>query len=79
MIIINTYVCISLYSLPFTGFESLPKSVQTNLSKSPRNPQVICPGTWTRSSVEVLRKFLLVPVQGSNPKSPASIIINRIY
>ena len=38
------YVCISLYSLPFTGFESLPESVQTNLSKSPRNPQVICPG-----------------------------------
>ena len=33
------YVCISLYSLPFTGFESLPESVQTNLSKSPRNPQ----------------------------------------
>ena len=32
------YVCISLYSLPFTGFESLPESVQTNLSKSPRNP-----------------------------------------
>ena len=35
------YVCISLYSLPFTGFESLPESVQTNLSKSPRNSQVI--------------------------------------
>ena len=32
------YVCISLYSLPFTGFESFPESVQTNLSKSPRKP-----------------------------------------
>ena len=41
------YVCINLYSLPFTGFESLPESVQTNLSKSPRNPQVICPATWS--------------------------------
>ena len=40
-------VCISLYSLPLTGFESLPESVQTNLSKSPRNPQVICPATWS--------------------------------
>ena len=29
---------ISLYSLPFTGFGSLPESVQTNLSKSPRKP-----------------------------------------
>ena len=38
-------ICISLYSLPFTGFESLPESVQTNLSKSPRNPQVIYPAT----------------------------------
>ena len=41
------YVCINLYSLPFTGFESLPESVQTNLSKSPRNPQVIYPATWS--------------------------------
>ena len=32
------YTSISLYSLPLTGFESLPDSVQTNLSKSPRNP-----------------------------------------
>ena len=46
----KAHVCnmyISLYSLPFTGFESLPESVQTNLSKSPRTPQVICPATWS--------------------------------
>ena len=47
VLIFIMYVCISLYSLPFTGFESLPESVQTNLSKSPRNPQVICPATWS--------------------------------
>ena len=35
-----------LYSLPFYGvWESSTESVQTNHSKSPRNPQVICPAT----------------------------------
>ena len=42
------YIYYSFYSLPFTGFESLPAElVQTNLSKSLRNPQVICPATWS--------------------------------
>ena len=56
------YVCISLYSLPFTGFESLPESVQTDLTKPPKNPQVICPRRGfrtTRASVEVLKENFL--------------------
>ena len=47
------YVCsISLYSLPFTGFESLPESVQTNKSlkitqKPPSNlPRDMEPLPW---------------------------------
>ena len=40
------YVLVYIPS-PFTGFESFPESVETNLSKSPRNPQVICPATWS--------------------------------
>ena len=88
------YVCISLYSLPFTGFESLPESVQTNLSKitqkPPSNlPRDMEPLPWRsltalwwdlqfkvgseppRASVEVLRKYPLVPAQGLNPEPPA--------
>ena len=42
----NMYI--SLYSLPFTGFESVPESVQTNLSKYPETPKyIICPATWS--------------------------------
>ena len=46
---------------PFTGFESLPESVQTNLSKSIRNRQVICLATWSLSSLEVTNLFMMGP------------------
>ena len=64
-------ICISLYSLPFTGFESLPESVQTNLSKSPRNPQVIC-----LFPAEVSDLFMMGPIHfkvGSEPPEPRLI------
>ena len=51
---------LSLYSLPFTGFESLPESVQTNLSKSSRNPKVNCPATWSLSSPEVTTDLFMM-------------------
>ena len=35
------YVLIYTPSLPFTGFESLPESVQKKFSKSPRNLEII--------------------------------------
>ena len=40
------YACIDV-CMYILVYESLPESVQTNLSKSPRNPQVICPATWS--------------------------------
>ena len=54
------------------GFESFPESVQTNLSKSPRNPQVICPVTWRASSLEVTDLFMMGPKfkVGSEPPEP---------
>ena len=67
------YVCISLYSLPFTGFESLPESVQTNLSKSPRNPPSNLPRDMEPSSLEVTDLFMIGPTQfkvGSEPPEP---------
>ena len=41
------YVLVYTLSLLRGLRESLPESVQTNLSKSPRNLQVICPATWS--------------------------------
>ena len=46
------YYFIVLYVLVYTpsllwGLRSLPESVQTNLSKIPPPPKIICPPTWS--------------------------------
>ena len=47
-IIVRNFMYVLVYTPSLLhGFESLSESVQTNLSKSPRNPQVICPATWS--------------------------------
>ena len=56
------FVCISLQVLPFTGFERVfQESVQTNLSKSPRNPQVICLATWSLFPKGKVTSFMMGP------------------
>ena len=67
------YICIVYIPSLLRFLRVFQESVQTNLLKSSRNPQVT-----TEASVEVLRKFPLVPAQGSNPEK-TSCLESRVY
>ena len=55
------YVCISLYSLPFTGFESLPESVQNKSLNHPQKPPSNFAPRHGASSLKVTDFFMMGP------------------